>query len=619
MTTERRSNWRRVALVCGCAIGLCGPALIGVARAQSGGLDMDASPAPRPAAPSQTGGLDMDVNPAATIGSPVVANPVVANPVAANPVPGSPVIVPPVVTNPASGSLVAASPGAGSSVVASPVAVGSVAAPPAIAPPVAANLAAGSPIAGNPVVANPAVTPSPGAAMPGDKAQNGIVPLNPTATPEQTAAPAVQPPATEQSASTAAGPIAEPEPVTLDHPTVIDTANLKAGGTAVTLFGIDGMQGEAAQGLQGYLASTEDRVICQVQTSAVFVCLLPDGTDLAQVALINGAARAKADAPEAYREQEIAAQSARRGLWASLPPPPVTVQHPVVQDTATLASGGQVYLLDGVIGFGQPYAAQLQGYIAAHGDSLSCQPQNAAGGYVCVLSDGTDIAKVALVNGAARVAAEAPDSYRVQQGLALDNRRGFWLNAPADILVAIANAPPPEACCVYVAGDDGADGITYVAGVPTAMIDGDSVFLIYGGDAGWGYYDGWHHWHDAPYRYRAHLDHYHPDGRGLRGYHNEAALHPGGARPGNVVHPSGMAGAPGHSGGASAGGASGYHPGAANGGRPGVTNGGHPGFGNAGFVHPAPSAAGFHPSGGVSHEAVRSGGGGGGGGGGKHH
>jgi endonuclease YncB( thermonuclease family) len=171
--------------------------------------------------------------------------------------------------------------------------------------------------------------------------------------------------------------------------------------------------GGGGEGLQGYLTSTEDRVICQAQTNAAFVCLLPDGTDLAQVALINGAARTKADAPEAYHEQEIAAQSARRGLWSNLPPPPVTVEHPVVQDTATLTSGGQVYLPDGVIGFGQPYAAQMQSYIAAHGDSLSCQPQNAAGRYVSVLSDGADIGKVALVNGAARVAAEAPDSYRV--------------------------------------------------------------------------------------------------------------------------------------------------------------------------------------------------------------
>ncbi len=61
---------------------------------------------------------------------------------------------------------------------------------------------------------------------------------------------------------------------------------------------------------------------------------------------------------------------------------------------------------------------------AAHGDSVTCAPQGEAGKYVCLLPDGTDIATVALFNGAARAAPDAPDSYRAQQLDALNNRRG---------------------------------------------------------------------------------------------------------------------------------------------------------------------------------------------------
>ena len=217
---------------------------------------------------------------------------------------------------------------------------------------------------------------------------------------------------------------------------MVDTARLKAGDTTVTLFGIDGVQGEAAENLQGFLASGDNHVTCQAQPSADFVCLMSDGTDVAQAALINGAARVKDDAPDAYRDQQAAAQAARRGIWASLPPPPATITHPTVQDTATLVADNQTYVLDGLQGLGAPYAGQMQGYIAANGDSLSCSPQATPGHYICVLGDGTDVAKVALVNGGAVVAPDAPDSYRLQQREALNNHRGIWVNPPPNLLVA---------------------------------------------------------------------------------------------------------------------------------------------------------------------------------------
>ena len=69
------------------------------------------------------------------------------------------------------------------------------------------------------------------------------------------------------------------------------------------------MQGEAAENLQGFLASGDNHVTCQAQATADFVRLMSDGTDAAQAALINGAARVKDDAPEAYRDQQAAAQA----------------------------------------------------------------------------------------------------------------------------------------------------------------------------------------------------------------------------------------------------------------------------------------------------------------------
>jgi endonuclease YncB( thermonuclease family) len=372
------------------------------------------------------------------------------------------------------------------------------------------------------------------------------------------------------------------EPLSLEHPTVVDTATFESGGTVVALFGIEGVKGEMADGMQGFLSAHGNRVTCQAQSSADFVCLQPDGTDVAEVALINGAARAKPDAPGPYRDQEAAAQGARRGIWANLPPPPVAITHPVVLDTARLQADGQTYVLDGLIGLGPPFATQLQGYIVQHGDSLVCNPQGIAGHYICLLPDGTDVAKTALVNGAARVATEAPDSYRMQQADALSNHRGFWLNQSQEMVMAssvVATAPP---CCAYVAGDDGADGITYVAGVPTAVVEGETVFITYGDDVGWGYYDHWHHWRGAPGHWRDHLEHFHPYGHGLRGYGHEGALHRepgmraeaamhGGMRPGEPGMRTAMAGRP-------AGMAHPFGPG-------------------GGFVHPGPSAGGFHPGG----------------------
>jgi endonuclease YncB( thermonuclease family) len=594
MPAARENDWGRSMLLCGCALVALGWAGVGGARAQpadpgkpaapsaaaasanqAGGLDMDVNPTAPAVAPNQTeaGGLDMDVNPTAPAATPA---PVVASK------PGNIQALSP--DNVVDGVHIAiTNPG------------------PLEAPP-----AGGQP--GSQPTATPASLTSPVAGTPG--------PATEAPAPAAGAPPAEAP-------ATGALPAVQPEPVNIDHPTVVDTADLKAGDRIVALYGIDGLQGEAAQGLQGFLGSTESHLTCQAQTGSGFVCLLPDGTDVAEVALVNGAARAKDDAPDAYRDQEAAAQAARRGIWANLPPPPATLKHPTVQDTATLVADGQTYVLNGILGLGAPYAAQLQGYIAANGDSLTCQPQIEPGQYICMLTDGTDIAKVALVNGAARVAPDAPDAYRAQQLDALNNKRGLWLNPTQEILLAASSVQAVEVCCALQPGDDGADGIVYVAGVPEAVIDGDPEFLYYGGDdLGWGYYDHFHHWRNAPDRFRHHLEHFHPDGHGLRGYghdaevrrdvamrREEAVRHDEGLRHdavahGEVGHVGGMGGAvhPAMAGAVHPGMAGAAHPGMAGAAHPGMVGAAHPGMVGAaghpgGFMRPAPSAGGFHPGG----------------------
>ncbi len=386
------------------------------------------------------------------------------------------------------------------------------------------------------------------------------------------------------------------EPVSFDELKVVDTARLVSHDRVVALFGITGQSGEAASGMQKYLDAAGARVTCHAQGSAEFVCALPDGTDVAVAALLNGAALTRGDSPEPYRQQEAAAMAARRGVWASLPPPPVTLAHPALRDTATLVGGGgEVYLMAGVEGVAQPFARELQGYIAASGDSVTCDPQGYANRYVCLLPDGTDVAKVALVNGAARVSPDAPDSYRVQQREAMENGRGIWRNVPHSEVVAFGSAVPSDPVYMLAAGDEG-EGISYIGGEPAAVIAGETVFLAYGGALGWGYYDHWHHWHGAPDRYRAHLEHFHPEGRGLRGWH-EAAFRPGGFHGASEWGHPGFHGEPGFRGEAGFHGAPGFHGGASGfHGEPGFHAGGVPGGG----IHPGTVPTGFaagHPGG----------------------
>ena len=249
-------------------------------------------------------------------------------------------------------------------------------------------------------------------------------------------------------------------------------------------------------------------------------------------------------------------------------------------------------MLAGIHGFPGSPARDLEGYIAANGDMVTCQPEGQTGRGVCLLADGTDLAKVVLVNGAAEVTADAPNSYRVQQREAMDNHRGIWASPTPAMLAMAARA---ESVFVVTDGDE-ADGVTYIGDEQTLAIDGETVFLAYGGAVGWGYYDHYHHWHRAPDRFAHHMDRFHPAGRGLHGYEDhavrEAAIgrpeHPGFGEPhGGVtgfrappreagyVHPTGIT-RPGRVSGSTRRSDLAFHPG-------GATSAFHPGGADLGF------------------------------------
>ncbi len=349
------------------------------------------------------------------------------------------------------------------------------------------------------------------------------------------ATPAAEIPAVETPVAPAS---VSPATIVLEHPAVVDTARLSGQGTVVALYGITGTD-DPAHGLQEFIRANGDRVTCTPQPGQTFTCLMPDRTDVASVSLANGAARTAADAPVPYRAEEDQAQAARRGIWSNLPQPPVLLAHPRARTTGMIMADGKAYPLDGMEGIAGKAVQDLQGYIASHGDTLLCQPQGDSGRFLCTLPDGTDIGKVALVNGAARVASDAPDSYRLQQAEALENQRGLWASAPRAPAVATAYPPAPG---YALAPEDVSGPVAYAGDQPTALIEGETVFLTYGDGLGWGYYDHFHHWRGAPDRYARHLERFHPDGRGLRGYedrhfgyggerrgfvHGEPGFHPG--------------------------------------------------------------------------------------------
>jgi endonuclease YncB( thermonuclease family) len=97
-------------------------------------------------------------------------------------------------------------------------------------------------------------------------------------------------------------------------PQVIDTGTLALNGATVRLSGVEGEAGAVAGDLARYIRGRE--VACQPVDRGVaqYRCKLGE-YDLSEAVVLNGAARAAANAPERLRDAEAQARSAARGIW----------------------------------------------------------------------------------------------------------------------------------------------------------------------------------------------------------------------------------------------------------------------------------------------------------------
>jgi endonuclease YncB( thermonuclease family) len=97
-------------------------------------------------------------------------------------------------------------------------------------------------------------------------------------------------------------------------PRVLDTGTLLLNGATVRLSGVEGQSGQSVYDLVRYLNGRE--VACQPveRNGGPYRCKLGE-YDLSEAVVLNGAARAAANAPERLRDAEAQARSAARGIW----------------------------------------------------------------------------------------------------------------------------------------------------------------------------------------------------------------------------------------------------------------------------------------------------------------
>ena len=114
----------------------------------------------------------------------------------------------------------------------------------------------------------------------------------------------------------------QPEmPVTISGvASVVDTGTLKISGQIVPLDGVKGEAGMYGRQLQDMIRSQGMQVRCELKDQG-YRCLLPNGMDIARVAIFNGAAEPADDANADYQSQARAAEDAHRGMWKTRRPP----------------------------------------------------------------------------------------------------------------------------------------------------------------------------------------------------------------------------------------------------------------------------------------------------------
>ncbi len=102
-------------------------------------------------------------------------------------------------------------------------------------------------------------------------------------------------------------------------PSVVDTATLVVDGHRVLLMGIDGLTGVYASGLQTFIASYGNSVTCTlIAQGPYYHCVTASqNVDVAEAALLNGAAKTNDSATPSQKAKEAQSRSAGRGVWAS--------------------------------------------------------------------------------------------------------------------------------------------------------------------------------------------------------------------------------------------------------------------------------------------------------------
>lgn len=168
----------------------------------------------------------------------------------------------------------------------------------------------------------PAPAPTPAPASPAPPASSPPVTPLPTAPPTAAPSPAptgptsLLPPSPSAPPSTAGTQAPAPTPPISGTVTAYSTDGWPIIGTQVLpLFGIDGIVASAQPGLQAWISSMGNSLTCTPQPGGAYRCLSPQGVDIAEGAILNGAGRATPDAPQLYQNAEQQAQTAKRGIW----------------------------------------------------------------------------------------------------------------------------------------------------------------------------------------------------------------------------------------------------------------------------------------------------------------
>ena len=166
----------------------------------------------------------------------------------------------------------------------------------------------------------------------------GYVPQPALAAALQPAQPASSPPISSPPAASAApAAAAPPAPPVTGPATVVDTAALVVGGQMRALSGIQGLAGTHAKALQDFIGANGGNVTCEPADPGRYTCRLPNGTDVAMAALVNGSAAIVPGAPDSYAQQQMAARAAHRGLWRE----PVNPAQPLpAENSAPAAPSG---------------------------------------------------------------------------------------------------------------------------------------------------------------------------------------------------------------------------------------------------------------------------------------